>query len=455
MNEDIIKIIIENTNEKGRFKEEWIDVDAVELKAFIGLLIAAGLLHLNHTKIDDLFAQDSPFHVPIFSATMSRTRFKSILSAIRFDDIKTREKRRSTDKLAAIRDVNDLLIKNCISNFIPYEHVTVDEQMIGFKGRCNFRVYMSNKPDRHGIKTWMLCDVNTHYVHNFQIYTGKNGSSIERNLGKRVVLDLIKHLPEGRGATTDNFFTTKLLAHELLKMKLSLIGTIRKNRVEIPKALLPSKNRQINSSIYAFSKEMTLVSYVPKRNKCVMLLSTEHFNVDNSIEDHQKPQIILDYNKTKGSVDSFDQMIKNLTCRRATRRWPFVLFMNFVDISALNSFVIWHTKNNDWKNKRIHFMKTLAHELVKSLIVRRSSNLFGINQPVINDMKKVIEFGEESNAICSKSEQPVIDPSATKDGRCHLCPVGKRKKSRTKCDKCYGFVCNDHKFKIVRCDNCN
>ena len=120
-------------------------------------------------------------------------------------------------------------------------------------------------------------------------------------------------------------------------------------------------------------------------------------------------------------------MIKNLTCRRATRRWPFVLFMNFIDISALNSFVIWHIKNNDWKNKLINFIKTLIHELVKPLVVRRSSNLFGINQPVINDTKKVIEFDENSNAICSKSDEPVIDPSATKDGRCYLCPVQKKK----------------------------
>ena len=29
---------------------------------------------------------------------------------------------------------------------------------------------------------------------NFQIYTGKNERSIERNLGKRAFLDLIQHL---------------------------------------------------------------------------------------------------------------------------------------------------------------------------------------------------------------------------------------------------------------------
>ena len=94
--------------------------------------------------------------------------------------------RRETDKLAAIRDVNNLFVSNCRKCYRPGIHVTIDEQLMGFRGRVPFRVYMGNKPDKYGIKIWMMCDVETHYALNFQVYTGKEGETAERNQGKRV-----------------------------------------------------------------------------------------------------------------------------------------------------------------------------------------------------------------------------------------------------------------------------
>lgn len=301
---------------------------------------------MKNTSTNDMWVEVDPFHVPIFNGTMSRSRFRDILNYIRFDDMNTREFRSANDKLAAIREINDLMVKNCLNNFTPYEYVTIDEQMFRFKGKCNFKVYMNNKPDKHGLKTWILCDVKTHYVYNFQVYLGKQGKTSEKNQGKRVVLDLIKELPHGRGITCDNFFKSKSLAEELIARKFSLVGTVRKSRKEVPPALLPKK-RPSFKSIYAFTKQMTLVSYAPKKNKTVLLLSTERFQVQNSNETHKKPEIILHYNSTKGSVDTSDQMTKNMSVRRGTRRWSFTIFMNIIDMVCLNGFVIWHTKYSD------------------------------------------------------------------------------------------------------------
>jgi len=51
------------------------------------------------------------------------------------------------------------------------------------------------------------------------------------------------------------------------------------------------------------------VPYVPKPNKAVVLISSEHHS-DAIVESNDsKPEIILFYNKTKGSVDAFDQMV--------------------------------------------------------------------------------------------------------------------------------------------------
>jgi hypothetical protein len=54
------------------------------------------------------------------------------------------------------------------------------------------------------------------------------------------------------------------------------------------------------------------VSYVPKKNKSVVLLSSLHH--DSAIcSDSGMPEIIEFYNKTKGAVDMLDQMCARYT----------------------------------------------------------------------------------------------------------------------------------------------
>jgi hypothetical protein len=50
---------------------------------------------------------------------------------------------------------------------------------------------------------------------------------------------------------------------------------MRRDRNEIPHEPLPKKRRTVESSILAFHDEVTFVSYVPKRNRTVIALSTE------------------------------------------------------------------------------------------------------------------------------------------------------------------------------------
>jgi hypothetical protein len=60
--------------------------------------------------------------------------------------------------------------------------------------------------------------------------------------------------------------------------------------------------------MFGFWKDTTLVSYILKRNKSVVLLSIMHDSVFVD-KDTQKPNVILDYNMIKGSAD-----IVNQTC---------------------------------------------------------------------------------------------------------------------------------------------
>ena len=64
----------------------------------------------------------------------------------------------------------------------------------------------------------------------------------------------------------DNWFTSVSLAEKLFDSGLTMIGTIRENKREIPIEFLPIKKNLIRKSIFGFSDFLTLVSYATKFN---------------------------------------------------------------------------------------------------------------------------------------------------------------------------------------------
>jgi len=143
---------------------------------------------------------------------------------------------------------------------------------------------MPSKPAKYGIKVWMCCDVDTKYVYNASIYCGKDNANEAtcKDLGGKVVRQLLKPLHcEGLNITTDNYFTSPGLARDLLKAKkATLVGTIRTNRVELPKEFASPAGRELYSSLVGFNEtgDSSLVSYKCKKNKVVVVLSTMHLS---------------------------------------------------------------------------------------------------------------------------------------------------------------------------------
>jgi len=71
----------------------------------------------------------------------------------------------------------------------------------------------------------------------------------------------------------DNYFTSYGLATDLLALKTTVVGTMRKNKGDLPKELLPNRGRPERSSNFCFDGQLTLTGDVPKKNKAVILLS--------------------------------------------------------------------------------------------------------------------------------------------------------------------------------------
>ncbi|XP_047460931.1 piggyBac transposable element-derived protein 4-like [Mugil cephalus] len=301
-------IILQMTNLKGKrvFGDTWKEIDLVDLQAYIGLLILAGVYRSNSEATKSLW--DAESGRPIFRATMSLQQFHVLSRVVRFDNKDTRPVRWRKDKLAAIRNIWDRWVERLPLMYNPGPEVTVDERLVSFRGRCSFKVYMPSKPGKYGIKIWAACDARSSYAWNMQVYMGKhNTGKAEKKQGMRVVLDMTTGL-QGHNITCDNFFTSYALGQELLKRKLTMVGTVRKNKTELPPAILSTTGREVLSSKFAFTDTHTLVSYVPKKNKNVILMSTLHKDAAVSSTEDRKPLIIHDYNKNKGGVDCLDKV---------------------------------------------------------------------------------------------------------------------------------------------------
>ena len=137
------------------------------------------------------------------------------------------------------------------------------------------------------------------------------------------------------------------LSQQLLKRKITMVGRVRKNKPELHPALLATRWREAFSSKFAFTP--TTTSFLPKRNKNVVLLSTLHKTAEISDCEYRKPVIILDYNHNQGGMDDLDDLDKVIgtySCSRMTARWSLVIFHNIIEVSSYIAFVIWNKINN-------------------------------------------------------------------------------------------------------------
>lgn len=179
--------------------------------------------------------------------------------------------------------------------------------------------------------SFWCCGSETAYPLVGKVYLGRQPNGTASNAKDNRINIMVKTLVQpwnntGRTVTTDNYFTYTKLSEDLLGDQTTLVRTIRPTRREVPKEPQANLWQSEHSSIFCFDRQLTLVSYVPKKGRAVILLSSMHHDkaVDNDRQ--QKPEIILYYNDTKRSVDRMDQMLALYSCQRKTKPWPITFF---------------------------------------------------------------------------------------------------------------------------------
>ncbi|CAK1598285.1 unnamed protein product [Parnassius mnemosyne] len=453
--ENMISIILTHTNlqirERNASRENlphfMIELEMSELKAFIGLLYIAGFYRSGRQNTADLWASDGT-GVEIFRLTMSRQRCHFIQSCLRFDDKSTREERKLLDNLAPIREIFELFVENCKKSYVLGEYVTIDEMLLAFRGRCKFRQYIPTKPAKYGIKVLAMVDAQNFYIFNLEIYAGKQpeGPFSVNNKPFDVVNRLVLPISKtGRNVTFDNWFTSyELVSHLLNEHKLTSVGTVRKNKRVLPNKFLKTSDRDadVYSSKFGFQKDITLVSYIPKKKKVVLLISSLHHDadIDETTGERKKPEITTFYNSTKGGVDVVDELSATYDVSRNSKKWPLTVFYAILNMAGINANIVFKCNTNSTQKHR-NFIKTLGRMMVAEHMSARKE----IPQLSSQLRKRMREFGGES-----AQETPVRVPGVRK--RCQVCPYARHRKTSNVCEDCHKYICPEHTVSF--CQEC-
>ena len=91
----------------------------------------------------------------------------------------TKREKVASCKLYKILDFLELLLHNFQTHLDVGKKLTIDEMMIKFKGKSSMKQYMKQKPIKWVYEVWVLGDLSTGYMCNFEIYSG---NSVERQV---------------------------------------------------------------------------------------------------------------------------------------------------------------------------------------------------------------------------------------------------------------------------------
>ena len=412
---EMFKSIKDNTNRfANQQSETWRDLSDEEITAFLGILFLSGVYRGQHQPLRELLTE-GPNE---FRAAFGINRLEDIIRYLRFDDRSSRSTTR--DKFSPFRLFWDDFINNCKRMYRPGCYMCVDEQLLPFRGRVSFRQYIPSKPDKYGMKFFLLVSKNSHYIYNAIPYCGRNErETVHVGLASDIVKELcVPIYSSGRNITCDNYFTSADLAEYLSSKNLTLLGTMKQNRREIPPVLFEGSH-PIGSSTFAFHEKLTIVNFRAKRNKNVVLLSTMHADAEIDAESG-KPAMVLDYNATKGSVDAVDQMCHTYSVQRKTRRWPLAQFYNCLNLAGINSFVIFCCRFPQFELGKSHRRRLFLKELGRSLLqpwLRIRAMTSGLHSEQLVALKSLGHISRTQEV--STRSQPRMQ---SKRKRCAFCP---------------------------------
>lgn len=153
--------------------------------------------------------------------------------------------------------------------------------------------------------------------------------------------------------------------------------------------------------------------------------------------------------ETKGGVDSFDQMCSSMSSNRKTNRWPMAVFYGMLNMSFVNSYIIYchnMVKKNQKPLNRKDFMKKLSTELTAPWMQRRLEAPT-LQKNLRNNITNILKTTPQTLRETLSDE-----PEPKKRRYCGYCSYKKKRMTKTQCYKCKKAICGEHNIDV--CQDC-
>ncbi|VDO25445.1 unnamed protein product [Haemonchus placei] len=157
-------------------------------------------------------------------------------------------------------------------------------------------------------------------------------------------------LEVGRVLCTDNYYSSIGLAEKLISRRTHLVGTLRRNRKGIPKAIKDKKSKRGQICYKQRQNGIMVLKWRDKRD--LYMISAEH---DAAIGSSQKPTVVENYNEMKSFVDVSDQMAAYTPFVRKTAKWYKSFFFHLLTQTAVVN--AWKLYRDVIKNVRLNDFK--------------------------------------------------------------------------------------------------
>ena len=365
---------------------------------------------------------------------MSKARYEKLTQYLHIADDSDNPARGQAghDSIAKIRPLFDMAVKHFQQRYHPNRELSVDEAMIGFKGRLNFKQYMPGKPQKWGIKVWELANSKNGYVLNMQVYTGKDAFD-ERSgqgLGRRVVDFLTKPVQNKfHHVYFDNFFSSVDLLEHLEENDTYACSTVRINRKGLPPEIKKANPKVPGQTVKMQKGNLLATVWFDKRK--VALISTCQNPGDQQIERPRaregrpkqisKPTAIINYKKFMGGVDLSDQMRSYYPMGRESKKWWKYLLWFITDLCIINSFILYQETLPEQLDDGEKVENKQSHLIFRLQVARSLIGGFSNQQKAGRKRKQTIEQVVVAEANLG------VHKLVKLEGRKKVCSARKRK----------------------------
>lgn len=373
MDDKILLLSQQNLLKDHSRLKKWVPVTISEMYGFLAIILNMGIITV--PDIGSYWSTSWVSQISFFRKLFSRNRFEIILWMLHVSSIPTGD---TPKRLHKVDILLNALVTNFKKNMHPSSNLSVDETMVGFRGRFGAKQYIPNKPNKYGIKAFTIADSKNGYILDTLLYTGAdtldNSDPQYSHLPQpsRVVLTLFSdYLEQGRTLYTDRYYTSIPLAQTLESHRTSFTGTCVKNRQQIPQ-IFRQKNFHLSDGevrAYRSGHLLALAWRAPSKKKGIIMITTKDNAQQATVISKAtgktaiKPVVIDNYNQSMNGVDLADQYTTYYSFVRKSKKWWKKVCFWLLEVATVNSYILY--KSSDSAYTHVQFRRAVIESMAQ------------------------------------------------------------------------------------------